>query len=65
MFQFPRCPPRTLCIQVRVTNLRRLGSPIRRYPDHRLLPTPRIFSQVTASFIGLKRQGIRHAPFVA
>ena len=41
------------------------GSPIRRCPDQRLLPAPRTFSQVTASFIGLLRQGIHRAPFVA
>jgi hypothetical protein len=41
------------------------GFPIRRSPDHRSLPTPRSFSQVTASFFGPWRQGIRRAPFVA
>jgi hypothetical protein len=43
----------------------RSGFPIRTSPDHRLLPTTRSFSQVTASFIGLWRQGIHRAPFVA
>ncbi len=41
------------------------GSPIRICPDQRLLPAPRTFSQVTASFIGLLRQGIHRAPLVA
>ena len=27
MFQFPRCPPRTLCIQVRVTRVHLVGFP--------------------------------------
>ncbi len=27
MFQFPRCPPRTLCIQVRVTKVHLVGFP--------------------------------------
>lgn len=27
MFQFPRCPPRTLCIRVRVTRVRLVGFP--------------------------------------
>ena len=43
----------------------RPGCPIRRSPDHRSLPAPRSFSQVTASFVGIWRQGIHHAPFVA
>ena len=27
MFQFPRCPPRTLCIQVRVISVQLIGFP--------------------------------------
>lgn len=43
----------------------RPGFPIRTSPDHRSLPAPRSFSQVAASFVGLRRQGIHRAPFVA
>src|SRR3954449_7601516 len=35
-----------------------LGSPIRTSPDHRLLASPRSFSQLTTSFIAYLRQGI-------
>jgi hypothetical protein len=36
----------------------RLGSPIRKSPDHRLLASPRGLSQLTTSFIAYLRQGI-------
>src|SRR5438309_8303061 len=36
----------------------RLGSPIRKSPDRRLLASPRGLSQLTASFIACLRQGI-------
>ena len=36
----------------------RLGSPIRTSPDHRLLASPRGFSQLATSFIAYLRQGI-------
>src|SRR5438309_1963707 len=36
----------------------RLGSPIRKSPDHRLLASPRGLSQLIASFIAYLRQGI-------
>src|SRR4030081_1525807 len=36
----------------------RLGSPIRTSPDHRLLASPRSFSQLATSFIAYLRQGI-------
>src|SRR5260370_22690008 len=35
-----------------------LGSPIRIFPDHRLLAPPRNFSQLATSFIAYQRQGI-------
>src|SRR5262245_39496171 len=41
------------------------GSPIRIPPDHRLLPTPRRFSQVAASFFGTWCLGIHLGPLVA
>ena len=66
MFQFPRCPPtRSMYSSAGSQGSTWLGFPIRISPDHRLLPTPRSFSQVTASFIGLLRQGIHRTPFVA
>ena len=37
---------------------RRLGSPIRTSPDHRLCASPRGFSQLTTSFIAFLRLGI-------
>jgi hypothetical protein len=36
----------------------RLGFPIRKSPDHRLLASPRSLSQLTTSFIACLRQGI-------
>src|ERR1700756_2489293 len=36
----------------------RLGSPIRTSPDHRLLASPRGFSQLATSFFAFLRQGI-------
>ena len=36
----------------------RLGSPIRKSPDHRLLASPRGLSQLATSFIAFLRQGI-------
>src|SRR6266487_2504422 len=41
------------------------GSPIRKSPDHRSLPTPRRLSQVAASFIGTWCLGIHLGPLVA
>src|SRR6266542_2636458 len=41
------------------------GYPIRISPDHRLLPTPRRFSQVAASFLGTWCLGIHLGPLVA
>src|SRR3982074_1028749 len=45
--------------------LPRAGSPIRKSPDHRLLPTPRRLSQVAASFFGAWCLGIHLGPLVA
>ena len=39
-----------------------VGCPIRRPPDRRPHASPRGFSQLAASFIACRRQGIRHAP---
>src|SRR5262245_29211577 len=36
----------------------RLGSPIRKSPDHRVLASPRGLSQLATSFIAYLRQGI-------
>src|SRR5690606_3840509 len=41
------------------------GCPIRISADQGLLATPRSFSQLPTSFIGLKRLGIRHVPFIS
>src|SRR2546429_2028323 len=41
------------------------GSPIRKSPDHRSLPTPRRLSQVAASFFGTWCLGIHLGPLVA
>src|SRR5437870_936402 len=41
------------------------GCPIRKSPDHHLLPTPRRLSQVAASFIGAWCLGIHLRPLVA
>ena len=41
-----------------VTVFARLGSPIRKSPDHRLLAPPRDFSQLATSFFAYLRQGI-------
>src|SRR5437870_698402 len=45
--------------------LPRAGCPIRKSPDHRLLPTPRRLSQVAASFFGAWCLGIHLGPLVA
>jgi hypothetical protein len=44
---------------------KRMGFPIRKSPDQSLLTAPRSLSQLTTSFIGIRCQGIHHAPFVA
>ena len=42
-----------------------VGCPIRKSPDRSLLAATRGLSQLAASFIGSRRQGIHHAPLVA
>ena len=44
------------CQRTRCSHL--VGSPIRTFPDHRLLAPPRDFSQLATSFIAFLRQGI-------
>src|ERR1700686_3107134 len=41
------------------------GCPIQKSPDHRLLPTPRCLSQVSASFFGSWCLGIHLGPLLA
>ena len=65
MFQFAGLPPRSLCIQLRVTGLLRRGFPIRTSSDQRLLATSRGLTQPATSFIGSWRQGIHLVPCVA
>src|SRR2546430_17011628 len=45
--------------------LPRVGYPIQKSPDHRLLPTPRRLSQVAASFFGSWFLGIHLGPLLA
>ena len=42
-----------------------LGFPIRKSPDQSVFAAPRSLSQLAASFIARRCQGIRHAPFRA
>jgi hypothetical protein len=41
----------------------RVGFPIRKSPDQRLLPSPRSLSQGATSFIASRYQGIHQMPF--
>ncbi len=43
----------------------KVGFPIRKYADQRVLAPPRILSQRATSFIASQRQGIRWKPLVA
>src|SRR3569832_2596409 len=43
----------------------KVGFPIRRLPDQRVLAPPRYLSQLATSFIASLRQGIRQKPFYA
>src|SRR5258708_14742862 len=54
-----------MCSTGSAWTLLQAGCPIRIPPDHRLLPTPRRFSQVAASFFGSWCLGIHHGPLVA
>ncbi len=64
MFQFPRFPSSSLCVQDKDT-ARAVGFPIRISPDRRLYTAPRGFSQCPTSFFGIWHQGILRKPFVA
>src|SRR5947209_16229077 len=54
-----------MCSAGSAWTLLQTGCPIRIPPDHRLLPTPRRFSQVAASFFGAWCLGIHLGPLVA
>ena len=65
MFQFTPSPSRTLSIHVRATgHLPRLGCPIRISADQGIFAPPRSFSQLVASFVGYRCQGIHPALLV-
>ena len=66
MFHFPTFPPRTLCVQARVTG--HDSSWVSPFGHPRItarLPTPRGLSQAPTSFIGSWCQGIHHVHLVA
>ena len=65
MFQFARCPLPSLCVQLGVTTLEVAGFPHSEPPGSQAVAPPRGLSQLTASFIGSLRQGIRRMPLVA
>ena len=58
MFQFPGFAPYTIRSQAFSLG----GCPIRTLPDQALFAGPRDFSQLTASFLACRSQGILHAP---
>ena len=63
MFHFPTFPPRTLCVQMRVT--RHISCWVPPFGNPRItarLSAPRGLSQITTSFIGSWCQGIHRAP---
>ena len=57
-FTSPRSLPTTMYSSQDSRCSHRLGSPIRKSPDHRLLASPRGLSQLATSFIAYLRQGI-------
>jgi hypothetical protein len=57
-FTSPRSLPTTMYSSQDSRCSHRLGSPIRKSPDHRLLASPRGLSQLATSFIAFLRQGI-------
>ena len=61
-FTSPGLAPGALCIQAPAPSSRRAGCPIRTSPDPGPHAPPRGFSQLAASFIACRRQGIRRAP---
>ena len=64
-FSSPGCPRLAMCSPDDTAALPAVGCPIRRSPDRRLLAATRGLSQLAASFIGSRRQGIHRAPLVA
>ena len=64
MFQFAGCRPARLCIQRAVTSLRRMGCPIRKSSDQSVCAASRGLSQLAASFVACRCQGIHHMPFM-
>ena len=62
----PHVPFRILCIYIRITkNLPLLGFPIRTSMDRKLFASPHSLSQLIASFIGFRCQGIHPMLLVA
>ena len=59
MFQFRRFPPYTYVFSARYIESVYVGFPIRRSTDRWICAPPRGFSQLVASFIGSRCQGIR------
>ena len=65
MFQFARCPLPALCVQTGVTTRAVAGFPHSEPPGSMAVAPPRGLSQLTASFFGSLRQGIRRVLLVA
>ena len=63
MVQFPQSRFRTLCIQIRMTDSRPPGYPIRLSADLRMCAPTRSFSQLTTAFFASIRQDIHHKPY--
>ncbi len=57
-FTSPGLPGYPMDSDNRTLRPRRVGSPIRKSPDHRLLASPRGLSQLATSFFAYSRQGI-------
>ena len=62
MFHFPRCRPPALWIRAGVAGMSLRGCPIRRPTGHGPPAPRRGISPLAASFVAIRRQGIRHAP---
>ena len=60
MFQFPGFAPHEMRSQAFSLG----GCPIRTHPDHALFAGPRTFSQLTASFLACRSQGILRTPLL-
>ena len=66
MFQFPRCPPRALCVRARVCRLR--PARVAPFGNPRLSacqPLPEAFRRVATPFIGPADRGIHRVPIPA